>query len=423
MKINNRAIAAQIIFGVVDSKRSLSALLPQHTVGINPKDKALIQNISYGVLRHLPLLEQITTENLNTKIKNKNKIVYYLILVGIYQLLYTRIAQHAVLKETVNACSNLKMTQAKGVVNAILRNIIRNNITAPNAINDSITYLHPQWLIDKIKHAYPDNWQEILANNNQQAPMWLRNNQQQQSRTEYLALLQEHNISASAGALHNDILLDKAVKVQELPQFQAGSVSVQDGAAQMAAELLDLKPQQDVLDLCAAPGNKSCHILETQPNLNELVCIDISEDRINLIHENLKRLQLQATVMQADAIAYNPNRQFDRILVDAPCSATGVIRRNPDIKWLRQATDIKQLVEIQELILKNSWKLLKPNGIMLYATCSILPEENQIQIKNFLAQNSNAKIINIQDHNKSYLQILTGASKTDGFFYAKIQKI
>jgi 16S rRNA (cytosine967-C5)-methyltransferase len=288
---------------------------------------------------------------------------------------------------------------------------------------------HPSWLVSKVKEAWPDRLLQILQKNDLSPPMHLRVNKQRISREAYLTLLQEKGIKAQASTLSlAGITLEEAVDVQELPHFNEGFISVQDIAAQQAAYILELSPNLRVLDACAAPGGKTAHILETEPNV-ELLAIDQDATRLKRVEENFSRLNLTATLLSADASksSWWNQKPFDRILLDAPCSATGVIRRHPDIKWLRQASDIENLAELQLGILKNLWSMLAPNGILLYATCSILPQENDQVIDNFLSHEKCAKTMPLHFSrgiaSKYGWQFFPEYRGTDGFFYCKLQKI
>ncbi|TKB46423.1 16S rRNA (cytosine(967)-C(5))-methyltransferase RsmB [Thalassotalea mangrovi] len=428
---NLRALAAKILFQVVDKGRSLADELPDAQLKLtNPKDKGLLQEICYGVLRYLPQLEYQSKEFISKPLTGKQRVFHFLILVGIYQLRYTRIPDHAAISETVSACESLKNRHMKGLTNAILRNIQRNGSDDLEQLfehcADAIKYNHPGWLLKKLQLAYPDDWINIVSANMQRPPMWLRVNQQKISVADYLELLAQAGIEVAHQDSHSQALcLDQPRDVSTLPGFQQGLVSVQDGAAQHAAVFLNAQSSDSVLDACAAPGGKTCHIAERTPGIAKLLALDVEEHRLQRVHENLQRLQLNAQRICADA--GDPNswwdgQAFDRILLDAPCSGTGVIRKHPDIKWLRRASDIEQLVSLQGRILAAIWSTLKPGGKMIYATCSILPEENRQQIERFVAQNQDAEWLPLGDGHQRDWQILPGQDSKDGFYYAKLGK-
>ena len=444
MNINIRALAAKCIYAVVDQGRSLADELPKQQDRVEGKDKGLLQEICYGVLRFLPELENDVRGLMQKPLTGKQRVFHFLILVGVYQIKYTRIPDHAAVSETVAATAQLKNKHLKGLINGVLRNFQRkfqletesqlnDNHINNQSLPDAIKFNHPSWFIKKVQAAYPDQWQSILLANQEKPPMWLRVNQKHHQISQYQKLLDEAQIEyqfidPSTGA----IALTQAVDVTKLPGFQDGWVSIQDGAAQQAARLLDAQKGDVVLDCCAAPGGKTCHILEHTPDLASVTAIDIEETRLIRVHENLQRLKLSANVITGDAA--NPktwwdNQLFDRILLDAPCSGTGVIRRHPDIKWLRKEKDIATLKVLQQQILKNIWSLLKPGGTLLYATCSILPEENSEQIKDFIISQADAELISIpEDENNIGWQLLAQPNKQngpsmDGFYYAKLKKL
>lgn len=436
MAVNLRALAARCTFAVVDKGRSLADELPQQLAKIEGKDKGLLQELCYGVLRHLPELEYDVREFIKKPLTGKQRVGHFLMLVGVYQIKYTRIPDHAAFNETVSACKPLKCDHLKGLINGVLRNLQRQQATkeskgsevSPTELPDAIAFNHPSWFIKKVQLAYPEKWQDVLNANMQRPPMWLRVNQLHHNVDEYLTLLAKENIEhllvdEKSGAIR----LTEAIDVNKLPGFQQGWVSIQDGAAQQAARLLDCQPDDNVLDCCAAPGGKTCHILEYSPKIKAMTAIDIEATRLERVEENLQRLNLTAKVIAADAAApaekWWDGELFDRILLDAPCSGTGVIRRHPDIKWLRKGQDIAALGELQQDILKNIWSLLKPGGTLLYATCSILPEENSQQVQHFIEKNSDAELVGITDNATDIgWQILPNDNSMDGFYYAKLVK-
>ena len=428
MTANVRALAAKCTFAVIDKGRSLADELPTLQAKVEGKDKGLLQELCYGVLRFLPELEYESRQLIQKPLVAKQRVVHFLILVGIYQIKYTRIPDHAAVSETVSATKPLKHQHLKALVNGILRNFQRSQpIALETNQPDAIKYNHPSWFIKKVQHNYPTDWQNILIANQNKPPMWLRVNQQHNTIDQYLAALTNAEIDVETTDTYTGaIKLSHAIDVNKLPGFSIGHVSVQDGAAQQAALLLDCQAGDIVLDCCAAPGGKTCHILEQTPEIKSMTAIDIEENRLVRVQENLTRLNLSAQVIAADAaqpeLWWN-NKQYDRILLDAPCSGTGVIRRHPDIKWLRKAKDIDSLTELQQQILKNIWPLLKPGGTLLYATCSILQEENCEQIQQFITENDDAELIAIPNtEQKVGWQILPNEQSMDGFYYAKLKK-
>lgn len=429
MKI--RAIAARTLAPVIARKESLNTALPKGLAQVSDQERALLQQFCYGVMRFYPRLNLLAKKLLKKPFKEYDRDLEALLLIGLYQLLEMRIPQHAALSETVDAAVDLKKDWAKGLINAVLRRLQREQESLCQQLDENpvFHYCHPLWMIDKLSHNWPDNWQQILEQNNQHPPMTLRVNQHRISRDEYLQDLVAEGIEANASPFSGSaIQLEKACDVGLLPGFDDGMVSVQDEAAQLSAYLLDLKPGQRVLDACAAPGGKLCHILEHQPDLDHVTAIELEDNRALRIDENLDRLQLDAEVIIADAASADwwDKQSFDRILVDAPCSASGVIRRNPDIKHMRQNEDLKVLADIQLSILQNCWQMLAPGGTLVYATCSVFPQENERVVARFLKLQHNAihQPITADWGIERPLgrQLFPQAEGHDGFYYAVLHK-
>lgn len=427
----SRLIAAKVINDVSNGTSLTEALLHRLSTQQDERDHAFIQAICYGVCRYYCRLDVILSYLLQKPMSAKDSDVHALLLVGLYQLIDMRVPEHAAVAETVNAAKKLKKPWASGLVNAILREYLRkkNELNEKIKSDDEATYMHPDWWIALTKKNWGQQWQDILFANNEHPPMTLRVNEKQSSREAYLAKLKEKNISAQvAPNTMQGMILDAPVDVAELPGFNEGAVSIQDGAAQLAAALLAFEPGQHVLDACAAPGGKLMHILEIQPDAS-VIAIEKDQQRIESIHENLSRLSLSATVHCADAANVEnwwDQQLFDRILLDAPCSASGVVRRHPDIKLLREPTDIKQLVKEQAKLLNALWPLLKPGGLLVYATCSIFKEENVEQMQAFLATHPDAReepiVANWGIPCAIGRQILPGMDNMDGFYYARVRK-
>jgi len=432
-KLKARNIAVKVLLRVMVDGRSLSAALPEQLVKLSdPSERPLTQELCYGVMRYALRLEAIAQQLITKPLKRKDRDVECLVLLGLYQLIYMRIPPHAVVAETVEAVNALGKSWAKGLVNAVLRNFQRQQEALLAQVDEvpAQQCAHPAWLLTLIRASWPDDWPSIVAVNNQYPPMTLRINPAHGTREDYLLHLQADDIAATVVEhVPSAIRLTQPVDVERLPGFSAGHVSVQDGAAQLAAELLALAPGQRVLDACAAPGGKCCHLLEQEIALTEVVALEIDEQRLQSVHENLARLKLPATVVQGDAsrpAEWWDGKLFDRILLDAPCSASGVIRRHPDIKWLRRAEDIAALVQLQGQILEAMWPLLAPGGLLLYATCSILPQENHLQIERFVETHHDAKALPITGLWGRAMplgrQVLPGENEMDGFYYAPLQK-
>ncbi|HID4134059.1 TPA: 16S rRNA (cytosine(967)-C(5))-methyltransferase RsmB [Pluralibacter gergoviae] len=423
---NLRSLVAQSVEQVVEQGQSLSSVLPVMQKKVAEKDRALLQELSFGVLRTLPQLEWLINKLMSRPMTGKQRTVHYLIMVGFYQLLYTRIPPHAALAETVEGAVAIKRPQLKGLINGVLRQFQRQQeeLLAEFAGTEK-RFLHPEWLVKRLKKAYPQQWQQILEANNQRPPMWLRVNRNHHSRDEWLALLEA---AGMAGAVHPDypdaVRLDAPAPVQALPGFAEGWVTVQDASAQGCMRFLQPKNGEAILDLCAAPGGKTTHILEVAPEA-AVLAVDVDEQRLSRVYDNLKRLGMKAEVKQGDGrtpAQWCGEKQFDRILLDAPCSATGVIRRHPDIKWLRRDRDISELVRLQGEILDAIWPHLKPGGTLVYATCSVLPEENSQQIAAFLQRTADARLGQTGTPEKPGQQNLPDAAEGDGFFYATLIK-
>jgi 16S rRNA (cytosine967-C5)-methyltransferase len=426
-KYSARASAARIINDVIQHQRSLNAVLAHELPHLAENERSLCQQLCYGVLRWYPQLTALTQQLIKKPLKKKDGDIHSLLLCGLYQLRSMRIPEHAALSETVNATKTLGKQWAKGFVNASLRNYQREQETFDKTLMSSLSaqYAHPGWMIEQIQQQWPEEWEAVLNENNQHAPMILRVNQQHNSADSYLKKLSQAEIKATKiNGVEHAILLDSPCDVFSLPGFEHGEVSVQDGAAQLVITLLDIQPDQRILDACAAPGGKTCHILESNPQ-NNVTALDIDPLRLEQIKQNTDRLSLNATLIAADAgniDAWWKGEKFDRILIDAPCSGTGVIRRHPDIKVLRKPDDITSLVEKQRQLLNNLWPLLNPGGLMVYTTCSIFKQENELQVSHFLEQHPEAEEHHIEPEpglrrDVGY-QRLPGTNHLDGFYYA-----
>ena len=428
-KLTLRAVMAEVILQVLDQGKSLSALLPSAQQQIKAQDIALLQEVCFGVCRVLPRLERIIEKLVTKPLKGKTRIVHCLLLVGLYQLLYTRIPSHAAVDEVVNATKAVKAESFRGLVNGVMRRFLREQEAILAIVDKHWQTLHPEWLVNLLKQHYPEHWRQIVDENNQKPPMWLRVNQQHTSQTAYQTLLNQQQIDSEIALPRTALCLNKAVGVDQLPHFAEGWVSVQDRHAQWAGELLEPENQHCILDACAAPGGKTTHILEIAPQA-QVLALDVEQSRLQRVAGNLKRLQQKAEIICGDASKPEqwlaPEIMFDRILLDAPCSATGVIRRHPDIRLLRQSTDIAQTVALQQQILRQMWQQLKVGGTLLYITCSILKVENEQQMVEFFADHPDAKEIKIsadwgieQIHGR---QLLPSNQSGDGFYYCHIQK-
>lgn len=421
---NERLIALDVLLDIAAGKSNLKLALRQDKVENHPH-YSLIKAICYGVCRYYDQLLAILDKLVDKRPKKKKLL--FVVLIGLFELKYLSTPDYAAVKQSVELLKPLKMIWAKGLVNAVLRNYCRKSGEIEDNLqqDDSYLYAHPCWLIEKIKQVWPDHWQSILMANNQHPPMTLRVNITKVSAEEYLNQLQGKSLEI-AEHQGSCITLKQACPVSELPGFFQGLCSVQDKAAQQAAFLLDVKAGYRVLDACAAPGGKTAHLLELQSAI-DLLAIDCDNKRLDKVRQNLARNQLKASIVCGDATnveSWWDGQLFDRILLDAPCSATGVIRRQPDIKLLRTVNEIEAICQLQYQLLHSLWPLLKPGGLMLYATCSIMPEENELQIARFIADTDAAKSVLIDKpwgiKTTHGWQLLP--DKTDGFYYALIEK-
>jgi 16S rRNA (cytosine967-C5)-methyltransferase len=429
---NVRLAAAAVLTQVIDQRRSLPMALPSAAAPLPEWDRALAQTLCYGVLRWFPRLDYLVQQLLRKPLRPRDRDLYALLLLGLYQLTELRIPSYAVLSETVAAAEGLGKPWAKSLINGVLRAYLRNAATLQSQIEaHAVAHTaHPPWLLAAIRQYWPQHWAQIIAANNSHPPLGLRVNRLQCSQDNYAQQLKQQGITAYP-IPHTEcgIVLDQPCDITTLPGFGKGYFSVQDGAGQRVAPLLDLAPGQRVLDACAAPGGKTSHILELEPQLGTLIALDREATRLERLRDNLKRLQLQACVVQGDATqpsTWWDGTLFDRILLDAPCSSSGVIRRHPDIKLLRREEDLPSLVALQQRLLRALWPLLAPGGLLLYCTCSILPLENEQQIIEFLAAHPQAREYPLKAPwglpQKTGRQLLTGTEGLDGFYYACLQK-
>ncbi|MCB2253524.1 16S rRNA (cytosine(967)-C(5))-methyltransferase RsmB [Pseudomonas chlororaphis] len=436
--MNPRLAAAKALTSVLTGKASLNSSLPTLLDKVEARDRGLTQDLAFGTARWQPRLAALAAKLLQKPFKAADADVEALLLVGLYQLLYTRVPAHAAIGETVGCADKLKKPWAKALINAVLRRAQRESeaLFAELERDPVVRTAHPRWLQKSLKAFWPEQWEAICAANNAHPPMILRVNRRHHARDAYLKLLGEAGVAATPCVYSQDgIVLAEATDVRNLPGFAEGWISVQDEAAQLAAELLELAPGQRVLDACCAPGGKTCHILEVQPALAGVVAVDLEAKRLVRVRENLDRLGLDAELIAADGrdtATWWDGKPFQRILLDAPCSATGVIRRHPDIKLTRQADDIAALATLQGELLDAMWSTLEVGGILLYATCSTLPTENTEVIEAFLGRTPGARELDIagqlgqpaaglkQPHGR---QLLAQEGGHDGFYYAKLIKI
>ncbi|BBP02724.1 ribosomal RNA small subunit methyltransferase B [Sulfuriferula plumbiphila] len=408
--------AACALDAVVHKGQNLNHVLAQQPVA----GRATVQDISYGSLREYALLAALRDALLSNPLKDS--VVAALLVVALRQLRVRPDATHTVVNEAVEAAAAIQ-PWARGLVNGVLRNYLRqaDALTATLVQKESVRWNYPQWWIDRLRVAYPEHWQAALAAGNRHAPMTLRVNQHHGSTAAYLELLRDAGVEATQTG-EFALQLAHPIAVAQLPGFASGRVSVQDAGAQLAALLLDLHDGQRVLDACAAPGGKTGHILETADVA--LTALDSDTGRLERVRENLERLQLKATLASGDAAqpdTWWDGRPFERILADVPCSASGVVRRHPDIKWLRRPHDIAHFAAQQAAMLPALWRCLARGGKLLYATCSIFPEENQRLVDAFLDRHENARQLSLAGEWINPGQLLPN-DQHDGFFYALLAK-
>jgi 16S rRNA (cytosine967-C5)-methyltransferase len=428
-KQNPRLAALQAISEVLDSDKNLaeSEAFSQIRDG---RDNALARHLAYGVLRWLNALEWLAAELLSKPLKKRESAVQGLILIGLQQLWHDQTASHAAINETAECARTLGKPWAVGVINAVLRRFQREQTQLLDKLaQTSQQYAHPKWMLKEIQESWPDQWQAIVEANNLQAPMWMRINRQRANETSLKADLKTAGFEVNDHQYAKDaISIRPAAAVISIPGFENGKLSVQDPAAQLARDLLSPEAGDRILDACAAPGGKTAHLLETCADI-DLTVLDRQASRVEQIHQNLERLGLKADTVVADLAdvkSWWKGQGFNKILLDAPCSATGVIRRHPEIKWLRSRDDVDAVVKIQADLLDACWSVLEAGGMLVYATCSVFKRENESQVERFLQRHADAKIekptVEWGMARPFGTQIFPGESRMDGFFYAVLRK-
>lgn len=436
---NPRLVAVNTLKRIVSGSGSLDHLLAsdQLTSEVRP----LVYEMVYGVLRHYFSLCAIVDQHMKSPLRKKDRDIYCVLLLGAYQLTHMRIPAYAAVNESVKLSKALRKPWSRAMINAILRNIAREldseKLEQPEQIDtrahkqpsDEARHDHPTWMINRFKSAYPQRWEEILRINNTRAPLALRTNLSRISRDKYLKLLLDAGHPAHSGTSRAAICLDTASNVQNLPGWEDGYISVQDEGAQQLSTLISLKPGTRILDACAAPGGKSMLVLEQNPGVL-LTALDVDPTRLARINDESKRLNLAPPLLLTGDATGNDWKKdalpYDYIILDAPCSGSGTIRRHPDIKLLKQDGDINKFTELQLQLLQNLWATLSEGGTLLYATCSIFPEENDLVIKTFLAHTDNACLRPIdldtgQETAFGY-QLLPCEGGHDGFYFSLLEK-
>lgn len=427
-----RAVAAEVVSTVMARKRQLDPVLATAAARLEPADRGLLAELCYGTLRFAPRLEWWLEQLMKRPLGKRAANIHALLMVGLYQLAETRVPPHAAVAESVEAARALGADWASGLVNAVLRRFQRERdtwIATLDSAPEAPRLAHPGWLLDALRRDWPDDFESVCQANNARAPMTLRVNARRTSVADYRQRLADAGQAAEPHPYAVDALvLAQPVDVADLPGFRDGDVSVQDAAAQLAVDVLTPRADMRVLDACAAPGGKTAHLLERLPGLN-LTAIDADARRLDRVAETLARLGLSASLLAADAAEpadWWDQQVFDAILLDAPCSATGVIRRHPDIKLLRSGRDVARVASQQARLLDALWPLLAPGGRLVYATCSVLADENARQVSAFVQRTPDAGALPLAagwgrpaGHGR---QILPGEAGMDGFFYACLVK-
>lgn len=433
-----RLAATALISAVLDARGTLSEAdesLPAGAAGSDPRDAAFARHLAYGVLRWLSALEWLAGELLDRPLKPRDRDIHRLILVGLFELWKGGSAEHAAVNETADCARMAGKPWAVGLINAVLRRFQREREALLEKLGErSERFAHPEWLIERLKADWPEDWQAILEANNRPAGLWLRVNRTRSTLKQLEHLFGDAGLEAHRHPHAPDALeVRPAAPVEQLPGLEEGLWSVQDPAAQLAPQWLDPEPGQRVLDACAAPGGKACHFLEAFPDIR-LTALDRSESRLRRLIDSAGRLGHAASgrlaIIAGDALhpeTWWDGTPFDRILLDAPCTSTGVIRRHPEIKWLRGAAQVEDAAKMQARLLRSLWPLLKAGGILVYCTCSVLGDENSEQTRRFLEFHADARR---EPREADYgrpsgagRQILPGEADMDGFFYARLRKL
>ena len=426
---NPRLAALQALSEVLDSNKSLTDSEALSRLQ-DSRDNAFARNLTYGTLRWLTALEWLAARLLTKPLKKREHDVQRLVLLGLQQLWHDQTASHAAVNETAECARLLGKPWAVGLINAVLRRFQREQEQLLSKLEQADQkYAHPVWMLKEIQQDWPDEWQSIVDANNRRAPLWLRINRQMADEKKLRSDLETAGFEVCDHPFAPDaISISPAAAVAKIPNFEKGWVSVQDPAAQLARDLLNPEAGDRILDACAAPGGKTAHLLESRPGI-ELTALDRQEQRVEQIHQTLKRLGLKANTQLADAALVDDwwlGEKFQKILLDAPCSATGVIRRHPEIKWLRSNEQVNNVIQSQMRLLEALWPLLDDNGILVYATCSLFKRENSQQIQKFIESHADAKVelpdVEWGKAGPFGRQVLPGEAQMDGFFYAVLRK-
>jgi len=430
VKSNPRWIALRVVMQLLDRGRSLDDIFNSEwyqSLSADKRDRALSRELVSGLFRWYDLLKPLLDSRMQKPLRARDQDIEIILMLGLYQLLVMKTGAHAAVSETVQLAQHQKKGWARGLINAVLRQLIRDGVEIDRA---DLGKSYPQWMISRVRKDWGDQADQVLLAGNARAPMTLRVDIRQLSVDDCIELLRQHDVPANPSVMVNcAIMLATPCDVALLPGFDSGRLSVQDASAQLAAELLDCKPGMRLLDACAAPGGKTVHLLQMTDSL-QLDALDQSATRLQRVRQNLQRTGQQAQLLVGDAAnseGWFSGMAYDCILADVPCSASGVIRRNPDIKLRRRESDILPLLEKQQQILQALWDLLKPGGKMLYSTCSIFKDENEYQVGNFVTSHQDCIELPITEvpwgePRPCGRQILPGPHDMDGFYYALLQK-
>ncbi len=433
---NARRVAADVAMAVLDQGMAADVAMTPHWARMeDPKDRALTRRLVHDLMRDWPMCDALVGALLSQALKRRDRRVHFVLAIALAELRLGREPDHAVVHSAVEATRAAKSSHLAKLVNAVLRRYLRDKELLERDLDQTLThrYGYPQWLITRVQTDWPTQWADILDAGNAAPPLTLRVNRRHWSRDRALVALHQSGIEAHAvPALPDAVMCEHRVAIRDLPQFEVGAWSVQDASAQWATEWLQLQPSQRVLDACAGPGGKAAYILEREDV--HLVAVESEADRLTHVEEGLSRLGLSAELICADATALDDwwdGQLFDRILIDAPCSATGVIRRHPDIRWLRQEKDVASLATLQQALLERLWSALQPGCILVYITCSVLAQENQQQIQHFLENTKDAQAIEPPNMPEPVpgralsvgWQVLPGESDWDGFYFAGLRRL
>lgn len=444
--ITARERAVRVLCQVLGDRRKLSEALERQAGGLaDARDRALCKELCFGVLRWLPRLQWLHRQLRDGGRRQDTLVLRCVLYTGLYQIDYLQVPDHAAVCTSVELCRILGQHRAAKLLNALLRRYLgKREAMQQRMVQHETAYLaHPRWWLETFRQAWPDDWQTLIVENNRRAPLYLRVNCLRKSRPAFLDMLARAGLRTSpCQHAPNALRLTEALPVEELPGFAQGQCAVQDGSAQLAAELLPVPAGARMLDACAAPGGKTGLFLERWPDMGGLVAVDRQKHRVAKLIDNLQRLghlkpgapasgrNRQLAILQSDLRCpetWWDGRAFDVILLDAPCSGSGIIRRQPDIKNLRRARQLRELINTQQQLLRSCWGLLKPGGRLLYATCSVLPAENGAQIARFSGRQPDCALLPIRapwGRDTGFgTQLMTGRQGMDGFFYALLRKV